>query len=242
MMIDAVWLSFLSLISMSASVIGVVILVSMMRTFSKILEVVEHMSAGSGAILTKVSFIEARLDRVQGAMRDSIRHISQIIEEFDEKLDNQWMRRWIKDEYENMISVSAGKGVSPSGMRTLWQMMLGSAVVRARITSLSMRGWNDESSISTMKKISDNIQHLSKLEFGDFFEDIMSIENIKETGTAWSQLHEICFSTIKHDFENFNAELLISEEKKSVISVPGCSACRFSVGGCHRFRLRSSGT
>ncbi len=125
MMIDAMWLSLLSLISMNASVIGVMMLVSMMRTFNKTLEMVEHMSAGSDAMLTKVSFIGVRLDRTQRAMRDSIRHISQIIEEFDEKLDNQWTRRWIKDEYKIMISVSAEKEVSPSEMKTLGQMMLG---------------------------------------------------------------------------------------------------------------------
>ncbi len=105
--------------------------------------------------------------------------------------------------------------------------------MRVRIKSMSMSRWNNESSINTMKKISDFIQHLNKLEFGDFLEAIVSIENIKETGTTWSQLREICFSTIKHDFEEFSARMLIAEEK-NVISIPGCSACRFSIAGCHR--------
>jgi hypothetical protein len=199
------------------SMMSIVLLGFVLRQLVRIYEMGEFMSHGLGGILTKLNYIEKRIDKSQGLFRDQIRHSAQTIEDFDSSLDKDWLMRWVRDEYESVINVSIVRGVNNSGMRTLWMILLSAAVSKVRYAALSYKWSGDKENMNRLLK---NIEMLRTIEYGNFYEDLDSVMQVKEAGeTSWSVLHEISVSFFKQELEayqNFHEMDKKAEEKKAV--------------------------
>ena len=204
---------------MLMSMLSIVLLGFVLRQLVRIYEMGEFMSHGLGGILTKLNYIEKRIDKAQGLFRDQIRHSAQTIQDYDSSLDKDWLMRWVRDEYESVINVSIVRGVNNSGMRTLWMILLSAAVSKVRYAALSYKWAGDKESMSSLLK---NIEMLRTIEYGTFYEDLASVMQVKEAGeTSWSVLHEISVSFFRQELEayqNFHEMDKQAEEKKAVCS------------------------
>ncbi len=168
----AIWLSIVS--NMVSELLMFSILISsiaismMLRSMSiKMQQSTAQIIYNMSGIYTKLMFLESRADDEAAGFSDVLRHLSQMIEEFNVKADDKWLSRWLREQFQKHVSAGFRQGCSMQSIRQLWKLLLTTAVERSLLHALqyqmeataeAIQTSNEETTIQTNKHMKINKQ------------------------------------------------------------------------------------